>query len=114
MSKAVSSVAQLKIKAFHPVMLDIRWDQFLQRGGGENLTLLDLDTMVWVPRELELVMLEYLLTPAQAEVFKAVYTQYQDIPNLEVERTVYRVLLFQMNVLRESDFNRWMAHSVCF
>jgi hypothetical protein len=115
MDKIVGLVKRLNIKAFHPIMLDLRWDQFLQQGGGKNLALLDLDAMVWGPRELELVLLEYLLTPEQAELFITVYTNYHDLPpNLDVERAVYRVLLFQMNVLGESDFNRWMAHPVYF
>ena len=112
--KTVGLVDGLQISHFQPIMLDLRWDQFLQIGGEENLALLDLDAMVWAPRELELVMLEYLLTPAQAEVFTTVYTQYHEMPDLKRERSVYRVLLFQMNVLGESNFNRWMAHPVCF
>ena len=112
--KTIGLVDALQINHFQPIMLDMRWDQFLQLEGGENLALLDLDAMVWAPRELELVMLEYLLTPAQAEVFTTVYTQYHELPDLKSARSVYRVLLFQMNVLGESSFNRWMAHPVCF
>ncbi|VAW46955.1 hypothetical protein MNBD_GAMMA04-1587, partial [hydrothermal vent metagenome] len=108
MNKTVDLVNQLSIHDFQPIMLDFRWDQFLQLGA-ENLALLDLDAMVWGPRELELVILEYLLTPKQAEAFLSVYTQYHTLPNLTLARAVYRVLLFQMNVLGERDFNRWMA-----
>ena len=114
MAHAVQSVNDLNVGRFHPIMLDLRWDQFLQIGGGENLALLDLDAMVWAPKELELVMLEYLLSPEQAEAFLSVYTQYHSRPDLTLERVVYRVLLFEMNVLGERDFNRWMAHPVCF
>ena len=113
-ARAVQGVDDLNMSAFHPIMLDFRWDQFLQIGGGENLALLDLDAMVWAPKELELVMLEYLLSPEQAEAFLSVYIQYHPRPSLELERVVYRVLLFEMNVLGEKDFNRWMAHPVCF
>ncbi len=112
--KTIGFVDALEMNGFQLIMLDLRWDQFLQIGGEKNLALLDLDAMVWAPRTLELVMLEYLLTPEQAEVFTAVYTQYHALPDLNIERLVYRVLLFQMNVLGETNFNRWMAHPVCF
>ncbi len=110
MERTVALVDELNINGFQPIMLDFRWDQFLQLEGGRNLALLDLDAMVWAPRELELVMLEYVLTPKQAEVFLSVYTPYHALPDLTLARLVYRVLLFQMNVLGVWDFNRWMAH----
>jgi len=106
-------IDDLTVTEFQPIMLDLRWDQFMQLEGG-GLALVDLDAMVWGPKALEWVMLEYLLDEKQAELFKSVYCQHHTIPDLSLERAIYRVLLFQMNVLGETDFERWMAHPVRF
>ena len=64
------------------------------------------------PRELELVLLEYLLTPQQAEVFLNVYQSYLPWPDLSNQRLSYRLLLFLMNVLGETDIDKWLHHRV--
>jgi hypothetical protein len=87
-----------------PIMPDLRWDQFLQEDGKLS-TLVDLDAIVFAPRELELVLLEYLFTPAQAKVFVLEYQHRIDLLHV---RIVYRLLLFMMNVLGEKDLERWM------
>lgn len=106
---AVDLVDQLRLDDFQLIMPDLRWDQFLQLEDG-NLALVDLDAFVWGPKALELVLLEYLLDGEQAEVFKTVYSQKHELPDLALERLVYRVVLFQMNVLGESDLQVWMNH----
>ncbi len=106
-------IPSIRIEAFHPIMPDLRWDQFLVTDSGE-LSLIDLDAMVWGPRELELVLIEYLLDQTQLNLFKVVYTQSHVMPNLDSVRDVYRLLLFVMNVLGESDLEKWMRHSVSF
>jgi hypothetical protein len=98
---------------FVPVMMDLRWDQFLQQNA--QLTgLVDLDAMVWAPCRLEWVLLEYLLTEEQAQVFAKEYSQRHALPNLQVVRRVYRFLLFKMHVLGEQDLQKWMQHPVRF
>ncbi|MEZ0288215.1 MAG: hypothetical protein ACAH05_04530, partial [Methylophilus sp.] len=59
---------------FVPMMLDLRWDQF-RYSVNNDLALIDLDAFVIAPRALDLVLLEYVLTPAQLAVFKQHYTQ---------------------------------------
>lgn len=85
------------------IMPDLRWDQFLKKEGKLN-TLVDLDAIVYAPKELELVLLEYILTPAQARIFSAEYTYSIDLENV---RKPYRLLLFLMNVLGEQDYGVW-------
>lgn len=88
-----------------PIMLDLRWDQFLQEN--KNLiTLVDLDAIVFAPRELELVLLEYLLTPEQIMVFASEYPHHIDLSQV---RKPYRLLLFLMNVLGETRVHTWMS-----
>ncbi|MGM0541273.1 MAG: phosphotransferase [Pseudomonadota bacterium] len=107
--KALAQLAHIHTEAFHPIMPDLRWDQFLVTDTGA-LCLIDLDAMVWGPRALELVLLEYLLNEKQLALFKAIYTQSHTMPDLDSVRQVYRLLLFVMNVLGETDLARWMAH----
>jgi hypothetical protein len=105
--------AKIQVETFHPIMPDLRWDQFLVTDTG-TLCLIDLDAMVWGPRALELVLLEYLLDESQLKLFKGIYTQSHSIPDLDAVREVYRLLLFLMNVLGESDLEAWMGHSMKF
>lgn len=92
---------------FVPIMPDLRWDQFLRHA--DQLVLVDLDAMVWGARELEWVMLEYLLDEPQAQLFRQVYEAHSSIPVVGEVRTVYRLLLFLMNVLGESSLQKWMC-----
>jgi hypothetical protein len=91
-----------------PIMPDLRWDQFLQQDGRLS-ALVDLDAVVHAPRELELVLLEYLLTAQQATVFKQYYEKTHTLPDLSAVRIAYRLLLFLMNVLGSQDCKQWMA-----
>jgi hypothetical protein len=91
-------------------MPDLRWDQFLQHAN-KLTTLVDLDAFVYGPREVELVLLEYLFNDHQAKLFEKVYGQFQPIPALKQVRKSYRLLLFLMNVLGEGDLNKWMKTS---
>lgn len=113
LDKVLMQVSSIRVEAFYPIMPDLRWDQFLVTGSGE-LSLIDLDAMVWGPRELELVLIEYLLDQSQLNIFKAVYTQSHLMPDLDSVRDIYRLLLFIMNVLGQADLERWMGHPVRF
>jgi hypothetical protein len=103
----------LQVEQFVPIMPDLRWDQLRLLENGE-LAVVDLDAFVIAPRELELVLLEYLLIPQQAELFKQVYQAYLPIPDLSDCRYSYRLLLFLMNVLGESSIENWMTSDICF
>ncbi len=101
----------IKVDQFVPVMPDLRWDQFLQQN--KQLTaLVDLDAFVYGPKELELVLLEYLLNAEQAELFKKYYQHHSDLPDLDLVRGPYRLLLFLMNILGETDIKNWLAEDI--
>lgn len=92
---------------FVPMMLDLRWDQF--RSSSDNdLALIDLDAFVIAPRALDLVLLEYVLTPAQLAVFKQHYAQMHPWLEHTANTPCYQLLLFLMNVLGENDLAKWM------
>lgn len=94
---------------FVPVMLDLRWDQFrLIHAGSHHLALIDLDAFVIAPRALDLVLLEYVLTPAQLALFKQHYTQMHNWPDFTVQKPCYQLLLFLMNILGETNLEKWM------
>lgn len=71
---------------------------------------MDLDAIVYGPKTLEFVLLEYLLDQKQAEIFAVEYMNHQTIPDLTAVRLPYRLLLFLMNVLGEMDLNSWLNH----
>lgn len=106
LDEALTQAATIKAEKFVPSMLDLRWDQFLQHN--DNLALVDLDAFVFAPKELELVLLEYLLDQQQAALFIQHYQQTHTMPDLTEVRTAYRLLLFLMNVLGEQDIDVWM------
>lgn len=103
----------LSADQFVPIMPDFRWDQLRQCDDG-TLAVVDLDAFVRAPRELEWVLLEYLLSPQQAKLFADVYTQHQPIPDLSDCRLSYRLLLFLMNVLGETKLQDWLDQPAMF
>lgn len=112
LDKAILTQALQQAKAvtaaeFVPIMLDLRWDQFLQCNN-QLSALVDLDAFVIGPRELEFVLLEYILSERQAGLFKQQYQQYQAIPDLRRVRSCYRLLLFLMFVLGEPSLTEWL------
>ncbi|WP_229007553.1 hypothetical protein [Methylophilus sp. Leaf408] len=92
---------------FVPVMLDLRWDQF-RCLSNNDLALIDLDAFVIAPRALDLVLIEYVLTPAQLALFKQHYTQTHSWPDHTANTPCYQLLLFLMNILGETDLAQWM------
>lgn len=92
---------------FCPMMPDLRWDQFLLHDG-QLSALVDLDAFVWGPVEMEFVLLEYVLTAQQWQIFATHYQRYCPLPALETVRAPYRMMLFLMNVLGEQDLQTWL------
>jgi len=105
--EAIELATDYTPETFVPVMPDLRWDQFLQHNGGLS-ALVDLDAIVYGPRELELVLLEYVLNEQQAMIFVEHYQRSHFLPDLSLVRKPYRLLLFMMNVLGEKNVDAWM------
>ena len=96
---------------FVPMMLDLRWDQFRRVGNAQShdaLALIDLDAFVVAPRALDLVLLEYVLTPQEFALLKATYKTKHNWPDYSVQKPCYQLLLFLMQVLGETDVAKWM------
>lgn len=104
---AVSQIEQINPASFSPIMLDNRWDQYLF-DDKQIIALVDIDAFVAGPAELELVLLEYQLTPHQAALFADSYQQLRTMPDLSRVRLAYRLLLFLMNALGETRLDQWM------
>ncbi len=113
LGNALKQAADIQASSFVPVMLDLRWDQFLTEDG-KLTALVDLDAFVLAPRELELVLLELLLNASQAALFAEEYQRVHFLPDLSGVRTAYRSLLFLMNVLGETDCEAWLAKPLHF
>jgi aminoglycoside phosphotransferase (APT) family kinase protein len=108
---AIAQIEQVQPQTFSLIMPDLRWDQFLHRQG-KITALVDLDAFVIGPRELELVLLEYLLDKQQAQLFSDIYQRYVELPDLANQRLSYRLLLILMHVLGETDLDKWMQAPV--
>lgn len=111
LSLAVSQVELINPTTFAPIMLDNRWDQYLFEAGGIT-ALVDIDAFVAGPSELELVLLEYQFDDKQAGVFADAYQKILPMPDLSHVRLSYRLLLFLMNALGETDLDKWMRAPV--
>lgn len=73
------------------VMPDLDASQFL--GGPDGLkALVDLESYVLGPVELDLAGLELVLQPAEAAIFAQSYTRHRPLPLLERSRPLYRFL----------------------
>jgi len=111
--EALKLAANCTTDYFVPIMPDLRWDQFLQQNSHLS-ALVDLDAFVFAPRELEFVLLEYLLDEQQAILFAEQYKKKHSLPTLSQVRKPYRLLLFMMNVLGEKDVDIWMRSPIRF
>lgn len=107
LEQALESCIGIDEKSFVPMMPDLRWDQFHQHQG-DLYALIDLDAFVLAPRELEFVLLEYILTAEQSLDFINTYSRHHDLPDITHVRLAYRLLLFLMEVLGEQDIQNWM------
>jgi hypothetical protein len=108
LERALQQAGQLDIDTFTPIMMDLRWDQ-MRHQQGQLSAIVDMDAFVIGPRELELVLLEYQLDKQQAEYFSEAYHDIADMPDLSAQRYCYRLLLFLMNSLGETDIEQWMS-----
>ncbi len=111
LQKVLAQTGQLQKSEFVPMMLDCRWDQFRRIGNAEppnELALIDLDAFVIGPRALEFVLLEYVLTPSQFAIFKTAYMANNSWPDYATQKPCYQLLLFLMQVLGETDLEKWM------
>jgi len=108
LQSALLAADTLQETEFVPMMLDLRWDQFRVVDGTGQLALLDLDAFVVGPRALDLVLLEYVLTPLQFDVFKKTYMTQHDWPDYSADKPCYQLLLFLMQIMGETDLTKWM------
>lgn len=95
------------------VFPDLRPSQFLEHDG--RLTaLVDIESMVIGPRELDLVAIEYSLPPQHVGAFRRGYEKYLPLPPLADVRALYRYVYYLIDILAEPDFDRWMNHGIRF
>jgi hypothetical protein len=106
--QAIEQAEAIETTCFVPIMPDFRWDQCRQLDDG-RIALLDLDAFVIGSKELELILLEYILDKRQAQLFEQHYQHKIDWTELNNVRIAYRLLLFLMNVLGEQDIEKWMS-----
>ena len=113
LKSALVACTLIETTEFVPMMPDLRWDQFNQQKGSLS-ALVDLDAFVYAPRELDFVILEYLLSADQINIFIQTYTKHHSIPEINQVREAYRLLLFYMQILGEDDLEVWMNKETLF
>jgi len=97
-----------------PMMLDLRWDQFLAIDDGLS-ALVDLDAFVYAPIELDFVLLEYVLSGEQLAIWHKAYVGAGGrVPSVMGVRDVYRKLLWSMQIYGDVPLSQWMAHPYYF
>ncbi|BBP46451.1 hypothetical protein THMIRHAS_18240 [Thiosulfatimonas sediminis] len=94
-----------------PMVLDLRWDQFVRNPEG-NLVLLDLDAALSAPLEMDWLMLEVILTASQIKIVILEYKQRVSMPSradLQQVRMLYRALFCGIGLLGDQDWNWWRS-----
>lgn len=93
---------------FVPMIMDMRWDQCLQQQGRIS-ALVDVDALVFAPKALELVLMEYWLTPIQLGIWRQAYLACGgELPTLRDVRMTYRQLLWPWHILGRLTQAQWM------
>lgn len=99
----------LNTDGFVPMIMDMRWDQCLKQEGRLS-ALVDIDALVFAPKALELVLMEYWLTPSQLAVWcRAYLREGGNLPSLAKVRKPYRQLLWSWHIMGRVSEVEWMA-----
>lgn len=107
LDELLTIAGEIQESSFVPMMVDLRWDQ-LRYCDDQALALIDLDAFVMAPKNLDLVLIANLLSPAQWQLFKQAYEMVLAWPDFTQQLPCYQLLLFLMQVLGETDLARWM------
>lgn len=93
---------------FVPMIMDMRWDQCLQQQGRFS-ALVDIDALVFAPKAIELLLMEYWLTAEQLRVWRYTYLAYGgQLPVLCDLRPIYRQLLWSWQIMGPMSQSEWM------
>jgi hypothetical protein len=95
------------------VFPDLRGAQFLQQNGKLS-SLVDVETQVVGPRELDFVVAEFSLKPEDIYPFSQGYEAYLTAPPLGDVRPLYRFLYYLIEALWEGDYDEWMNSQIKF
>ena len=98
---------------FSLILPDLKPSQFKQKDG-RLYALVDIESHVVGPRELDWIALEYSLTERDVRPFTAGYEKHSAAPSLAEVRQPYRLLYYLINVLGWEDLNAWMNQPAIF
>ena len=98
---------------FALVLPDLRLSQFLMENG-QITTLVDIESHVIGPRELDFINLEHWLPCKYIPAFLEGYEKHQPIPDLQPVRSLYRYLYYLIDVLAVKDYQEWMNQPILF
>jgi len=92
---------------------DLHPGQFLVHDG-RLAALVDIESHVLGPRELDFIALEYALQPRHLPAFREGYTRHLPLPDLAPVRALYRYLYWVMSALGAEDYREWMEQAPLF
>jgi aminoglycoside phosphotransferase (APT) family kinase protein len=95
------------------VLPDLRPNQFLVSDGHLS-ALVDIESHVLGPRELDFIALEYMLTPQTLPAFMDGYTRHLPLPNMASVRPLYRYLYWLITALGMHSYAQWMNQPALF
>lgn len=107
----LAQAQRLQTERLVPMVLDLRWDQFVKNGAGD-LILLDLDAAVNAPLEMDWLMLETVLSASQIRIVVLEYKQRFSMPSresLQQVRLLYRALFCGIGLLGEQEWSWWRS-----
>ncbi|HZD11311.1 MAG TPA: aminoglycoside phosphotransferase family protein [Candidatus Binatia bacterium] len=100
-------------ESFSFIMPDFRMSQFLQHDRRLS-ALVDVESQVLGPPELDLVILEYSLPAHLLGPFEEGYQQYHPLPTVGPHRALYRYLTYLIQALGGYDYDEWMQAPTLF
>jgi aminoglycoside phosphotransferase (APT) family kinase protein len=95
------------------ILPDLRPNQFLVRDG-HLFALVDIESHVLGPRELDFVALEYSLSQDDLEAFTDGYTHHLALPDLGAVRQLYRYFYWVIKAIGSDNYKQWMEHLTLF
>lgn len=111
MERVLNDLPAPKYSSF--VLVDIDPTQFIAVNG--IITgLVDTESYVIAPRELDFIALEYVLDENSAKFISEGYEAILSLPDLKPVRTVYRYLYRLIDVQDGEDIDEWLSQPVLF
>jgi fructosamine-3-kinase len=104
----------VQVTSCAPILPDLGPSQYLRSEAGELCALVDTDAYVYGPPEMDFIILEYEITPAQLGPIVEGYRTVSALPRLREVRLLYRYFYRLMEVEGRVPLKTWMQQPELF